>query len=307
MKLFIAVILAIVACAIADPYVLDQRIIDRVNSDPKATWKAGINKIFEGKKFSEVKKMLGGFLPVPETDRTPRFSYGSSNDIPKEFDSYKNWPQCKHPVRNQARCGSCWAFSASEVLTDRFCIALSDSSFPVLSPQDMVSCDKSNYGCRGGYLDRTWRYLEQTGIVTDKCLPYSSGGGFTEACPNRCKSSVDQWKKYKAKSGSTKHFNGVSDAQQDILQHGPVQAGFSVYQDFFSYKSGVYHHVSGGLAGGHAIEITGWGVDSSSGQDYWIVKNSWSTTWGMNGYFWIRRGNNECGIDRQMYAAQADA
>jgi cathepsin B len=298
---FIALI-AIIAGVFADPLVLDQRIIARVNApESKATWTAGENSIFKGKKMSEVQHMLGAFLVHPETMRLPKLSYGiSSNDVPTQFDAYTNWPQCAHPVRDQAQCGSCWAFSASESLTDRFCIAKNDGSFPILSPQDMVSCDHSDYGCQGGYLTNAWKYLENTGIVTDACMPYKSGGGFVPSCPNQCDTASTPFTKYQAKSGSTVTYASVVDAQQGLMQDGPFQVGFSVYQDFFSYTSGVYSHVSGGLAGGHAVLITGWGVES--GTPYWLVKNSWASSWGMNGYFKIKRGNNECGVESQMIA-----
>jgi cathepsin B len=65
----------------------------------------------------------------------------------------------------------------------------------------------------------------------------------------------------------------------DILANGPVEAGFSVYQDFMSYKSGVYQHRSGGLLGGHAVKVVGWGVDSDNGTPYWLVANSWTDNW----------------------------
>lgn len=79
------------------------------------------------------------------------------------------------------------------------------------------------------------------------------------------------------------------------MTNGPVEAAFSVYSDFMSYKSGVYKHTSGSLEGGHAIKILGWGVEN--GEDYWIVANSWSAAWGMDGFFYILKGVNECGIE----------
>jgi cathepsin B len=74
------------------------------------------------------------------------------------------------------------------------------------------------------------------------------------------------------------------------MTYGPVEAGFTVYSDFFTYKSGVYHHVSGGVAGGHAIKILGWGVENNI--PYWLAANSWNVDWGDNGYFKIWRGTN---------------
>lgn len=86
----------------------------------------------------------------------------------------------------------------------------------------------------------------------------------------------------------------------EIMTHGPVEAAFTVYSDFLSYKSGVYQHTTGQALGGHAIKILGWGVES--GTDYWLVANSWNNDWGDNGFFKIRRGNNECGIESEVVA-----
>ncbi|MNF10457.1 Papain family cysteine protease [compost metagenome] len=69
------------------------------------------------------------------------------------------------------------------------------------------------------------------------------------------------------------------------------------------YTSGVYHHISGAFMSGHAIKIVVWGVDSQSKLPYWIVANSWGVDWGMNGFFWIKRGSNECEIEEYMYTA----
>ena len=73
--------------------------------------------------------------------------------------------------------------------------------------------------------------------------------------------------------------------QQEIVTKGPVEAGFTVYEDFVHYKSGVYSHQTGKELGGHAIKIVGYGVEG--GDDYWLVQNSWTTTWGDKGYFKI--------------------
>ncbi len=73
-----------------------------------------------------------------------------------------------------------------------------------------------------------------------------------------------------------------------------METGFEVYHDFFNYKQGVYHHVSGDLAGGHAVKILGWGKDEE-GTDFWICANSWGPGWGEEGFFRIRMG--EGGID----------
>jgi len=84
------------------------------------------------------------------------------------------------------------------------------------------------------------------------------------------------------------------------MTHGPVEASFTVYADFPTYKSGVYHHTTGSALGGHAIKIVGWG--NEAGSDYWLIANSWNADWGLKGFFKIKRGSNECGIEGGIVA-----
>jgi len=294
--------------AAVDMMAVDQDLINSVNSNKKALWVAGENDVFKGKTLSQVRKLLGTFLVIPETSRIEKSSRVGNVAPPKEYDIRSKHPTCIEPIRNQGKCGSCWAFAATRVVAERVCQRGAQNAAVVAqSPQDMVSCDKSNLACRGGYLDRLWKYYEVTGTVTDACFPYVSGAaGVVPACPkNQCVAAGHSWVKTKAKSGSTKNYDSVEATQEDVIAKGSVLAGFMVYRDFLSYKSGVYHHVSGGLAGGHAVTIEGWGVEAGTNTPYWIIANSWGEAWGMKGYFWIKRGNNECEIEDNLWAADA--
>jgi len=86
------------------------------------------------------------------------------------------------------------------------------------------------------------------------------------------------------------------------MTNGPVEGAFTVYDDFLTYKSGVYAHTTGSELGGHAIKILGWGTDN--GTPYWIVANSWNEGWGNSGFFNIKRGSDECGIEDGIVAGK---
>jgi len=86
----------------------------------------------------------------------------------------------------------------------------------------------------------------------------------------------------------------------EIYTKGSVEVAFSVYEDFLNYKSGIYQHVTGGILGGHAVKMIGWGVEN--GTKYWTVINSWNEGWGEEGQFRILRGKNHCGIESQIVA-----
>merc|ERR1712048_25176 len=133
--------------------------------------------------------------------------------------------------------------------------------------------------------------------VPDACFPYSAGQGTAPKCPNSCVDG-ESWASAKVKAKTAYAIKGVVNMQKEIMTNGPIQVAFKVYKSFMSYKSGVYKkHVYEILPeGGHAVKIVGWGTES--GTDYWWVANSWGTTkWGLEGYFKISRGDDQCGIE----------
>jgi len=100
--------------------------------------------------------------------------------------------------------------------------------------------------------------------------------------------------------GTVYMYREEAKIQAAIMTEGPVEAAFTVYDDFENYVSGIYHHATGSELGGHAVKIVGWGVENNI--KYWKVANSWNPFWGEKGYFRILRGTNECGIEDQITA-----
>lgn len=252
------------------------------------SWTATSNNQFSNMSFDEKKQYLGALRHPFNASDEPLVNL-PDKDVPDNFDARYQWPTCIHPIRNQQSCGSCWAFSASEAFSDRVCIATNGAINVVLSPEDLVSCDTSNFGCSGGYLDEAWNFIASTGIVSDDCFPYSAGSGIAPACTNTC-SNGQKWLAYKA---TNIRSLTISAAKQTISTQGPIQTAFAVYNDFFSYSNGIYVQKSTQLAGYHAVKVAGWGHDEASGLDYWLAANSWGTTWGESGYFKIAFGESE--------------
>lgn len=94
----------------------------------------------------------------------------------------------------------------------------------------------------------------------------------------------------------------VRAIKTEILLNGPVQASFLVFSDFDSYDGGVYHRSKDATFDGeHAVRIIGWGTTDDD-EDYWLVANSWGSSWGENGLFRIRRGTNECNTEEEVAA-----
>jgi cathepsin B len=320
-------LLALLACGKRERTFLDfKSIIDRVNSAQKS-WTAGHNTYFDGMDLEEIKHLMGA-LETPEHLKLPLKDVEPLQDIPEEFFSANEWPNCESikEVRDQSTCGSCWAFGAVEAISDRICIASGQKLQVRISSEDLLTCCgiTCGQGCNGGYPSAAFNYWHRTGIVTGWlynttkwCQPYSfpecdhhTTGKYepcgaskpTPKCKTTCTTgysgsyATDRWVADSVYSVPSQ----VAKIQTEIMTHGPVEAAFTVYGDFPTYKSGVYHHTTGSALGGHAIKIVGWGVES--GTPYWLVANSWNEDWGANGFFKIRRGNNECGIEGQIVA-----
>ncbi len=298
-----------------DAPVMTEQLINEVNSRNDVSWVAGWNSRFEGMTVLEAKRLMGvpadskAYLP-PAKDIEP------ANSIPDSFDARTAWPKCNSigHIRDQGPCGSCWAFGAVEAMSDRICISSGQTNQLELSAQDMVSCcDSCGDGCEGGYPSAAWDFWDQTGLVSETVYPYAfpscehhiNGSkppcGSVQPTPD-CNQQLLKNPKNQGQSSYSVPSN-VAKIQTEIMTNGPVEVAFSVYADFLTYKSGVYHHTSGSMLGGHAVKMLGWGEDA--GTPYWIVANSWNPDWGNQGYFLIRRGHDECGIESEVVAGKA--
>jgi len=231
-------------------------------------------------------------------------------------------------VRDQGACGSCWAFSATEAFGDRRCVATGKDI--ELSAQDTAGCCTgfscgASHGCEGGQPTHALSWLATNGVVTGgdfatiasgaSCKPYqlppcahhskskypACGAELSIHCTTACseESYPTAYESDKVTGGSATVLSTES-AMIAALHKGPISAGFTVYDDFPTYISGVYKHVSNVQLGGHAVEIVGYGTQD--GDKYWLVKNSWNSAWGDAGFFKILRGSNECGIEEHAAA-----
>jgi len=284
-------------------------------------WRAGYNRYFRGWELENMKTLMGTKLDYVED--APVENAVPKDTLPSTFDAREKWPKCSSlkEIRDQSTCGSCWAVSSAEVATDRHCIASNGHNTPEVSSEDLLECCTAcGYGCQGGWPIKAMQYWQTTGIVTGGnygsnlgCQPYE-----IPPCSHNCQESqTPRCSQPSCNSGYRRPYNrdkhtsssayyvtpNEAAIRQEIFTNGPVVAAFNVYQDFYNYKSGVYYHTSGGFVGGHAVKILGWGTES--GTPYWLVANSWNATWGMQGYFKMRRGTNECGFEAQCVAGLA--
>jgi len=276
----------------------EQRIVD-ANAAAAGGWYGRPSRAFDGLTIADARMQRLGTriqpvrLPLLQSELT-------ATTIPDHFDARDNWPNCESIGRigDQANCGSCWAWAATEVFADRMCIARSELNFTG-SVEYMIDCDQDNDSCGGGLIDDAWNFLVNTGVPSASCDPYTAANGTGQtSCPARCADN-SELRRFKAVSGYAVGAPGdVRAMQSEILQRGPIQVAFYVFSDFMTYSNGTYFRTKAatGPQGGHSVKIIGWGVDEH-GTDYWRVVNSWNSDWGEDGTFRIRRGTNECGIE----------
>jgi C1A family cysteine protease len=194
-------------------------------------------------------------------------------------------------VKDQGNCGSCWAFSSVGQL--EALLKIKTGVTYDLSEQFLVSCETNNYGCDGGYMDRVYAYLKSTGTPDESCFKYQAAD---VACSNRCSNWAQLVKKIHSYTWVCKSSLNTTNIKNAIYTNGPLTVTMDVYNDFFSYSSGCYSHVTGAYAGGHAVLIVGWTSDNC-----WIVKNSWGPGWGEQGYFKIKFGNCRIGLNSAKF------
>ncbi|ODM97207.1 Cathepsin B [Orchesella cincta] len=280
---------------------LSDDYINHINNDIKPHWKAGRN-FHPETDMGYIRSMMGA-LTEPKEVRLPVKKRDLSGlAIPENFDARVKWPYCESlkEIRDQGGCGSCWAFAATEAMTDRWCIATAGKSKFRFSAENLVSCcgllSLCGFGCNGGFPSSAWRYWVSHGIVSGGPTTPTRAASRTRSPPA---STTPPAQDRTARTGIPQNSYGVSSKveqiQAEILMHGPVEAAMMVYDDLLLYKSGVYHHVKGFRLGGHAIKIIGWGVENN--MPYWLIANSWNYDWGDQGMFKLLRGKNECGIE----------
>ncbi len=201
------------------------------------------------------------------------------------------------PPKSQGGCGSCWDFAAMGALEAIINIRANNPDLDVdLSEQYMLSCPAGSGGCSGWNAYWAYSYMYRNGgAIPEDCFPYEANDAIQ--CSEKC--SDWQNKLFPIISYGSARDPGRDEIKGMIVEFGPVVTEMAVCGDFGSYSGGVYEHPGNESISeiNHQVVIVGY--DDS--QQCWIVKNSWGTDWGENGYFRIAYG--DCQIEHEIVYA----
>lgn len=202
---------------------------------------------------------------------------------------WRNTAGVVSPVKNQGQCGSCWAFSAIEALESARVI-VGKQTLETLSPQQLVDCSTSygNNGCNGGLMDNAFKYIIDKGIESEASYPYKGVDG---TCAYNAADVVQNTLTAYA-DVTVKNSNALETA----VAAQPVSVAVDA-QSWQFYHKGILSKFCGTQLD-HGVVAVGYGV--AGGKKFWLVRNSWTTQWGEDGYIRVlkkdRNGAGTCGI-----------
>jgi len=270
-------------------FVNSTKIVNNLNAESKAL---GSDAEFELNKFADMSADERRALRMPKGYKVKHHPQAEIATIdtgvtaPTAFD----WRTSNKvtPVKDQAQCGSCWAFSCTESIESVYIIKNNlNGGFTPLAPQQIVDCDKTDLGCNGGDLPTCYQYvIKAGGLEKSSDYPYTAKDGACKAV--RAKEIVGiKGFKYAIPQGSRDENSMASF----LAANSPVSIIVGADKWDF-YKSGIFTAAQCDDDLDHAVQAVGY----DTGAGFWSVRNSWGADWGEQGYIRLQFGKNTCGM-----------
>jgi len=261
---------------------MNQKMVENFNKAHK--FQLSMDGPFAAMTNAEYRKLLGKFEVSKQQEATQTIK-----SIPDAVDWRAEGKVT--PIRDQAQCGSCYAFSSVASIESNYLIA-GKTKFTVntldLSEQQIVDCSTKNNGCSGGSLLYVMQYVKKDGLMLEKDYPYVEANGTCKYDKSKTVISINGHTQIKSRD--------EEDLTKALASNVVAVAIDASHASFQLYKSGIYDEPKcKQLILDHGVTAVGYGTEN--GVDYYIVKNSWGTGWGEQGYIRMSRNkNNQCGI-----------
>jgi C1A family cysteine protease len=261
-------------------------IIERLNLDSKLA-RFGVNKFSDLTTAEWAKIYVSGF----KSERRASIHAVEADSVTANND-YRNYLPA---VKDQAQCGSCWAFSAVANMEGQT-YKTNGGTVVSLSEQQLVSCDKSDSGCNGGLMATADNYAIKAGMTSEASYPYTSGTGRVAACKSPLPTIVAKFKSV--------HDWGTISSDATMINYldtyGPLSVAIAASTYYFqSYTSGILDDADAcGTDLDHGVTLVGYGTEG--GVNYWTIRNSWGQSWGDEGYVKFIRGKDMCLVNEAV-------
>jgi len=258
----------------------------------EVSYTVGMNKFADlsGEEFAEKYLSKVQNVDAPHPPMCTPSSVAANSTMRASADWRTANPPVVTPIKDQGQCGSCWAFSTVASLEGQW--ALAGNALTSLSEQNLVDCSQNwgNFGCGGGLMDQGFTYIhDNKGIDTEASYAYTAMDGKCKFDPANVGATLSD-----CKDIAQGDEGALANAVNTI---GPMSVAIDAsHSSFQLYTSGVYYEPNCSPTFlDHGVTAVGYGTDSD--KDFWIVKNSWGTGWGDQGYIKMSRNrNNNCGI-----------